>query len=197
MGKLIKRIGDSFSLIVLLSFYSCSNSQFDAGVNGKDWECESVELFNSIDYVDGKSSFRIQLPHNFWTEENLLDSIHGVVGVDSTKSQDETTVISIVTLSKNGKSFYEYVKGEFEIIKDRDNLEIIDSGRSLKFQDSTYWFLIRNEGTEESTSHELIFYQNQSSTDKCFIIHGIAFGEFNWEKRLCMVGKCLYSFEQI
>src|SRR5690554_373948 len=133
--------------IFLLLLCSCSGgtSDFHSELKNKDWYCNSKMEITKDTFSDSRNLYKIQIPDSWWTIENLVDTIHGVVSIDSSASEMFLEGIAVTTLNMGGKSFIQYVKSEFDIYTNRGNIDLYEYGRSKLKNDDTYWFLFESQ----------------------------------------------------
>lgn len=185
--------------IFLLLLCSCSGgtSDFDSGSKNKDWSCNSKAEVAKDTFSDSHNLYKIQIPNSWWTIENLVDTIHGVVSIDSTASEMFTEGIAVTTLNMGGKSFIEYVTNEFNIYKNRGNIDLYQYGRSKLKNDDTYWFLFESQENDTLNFMNYNLYVEKPDSDTCFLLSSYVDKKENWKMRLCSKKKYLYTFQKL
>ena len=191
-----------FTFLILIFFLiSCSNNHntFEQGLSSKDWICDSKNLTDtlSISYTHSKELFRIQTPYGYWTNEDLLDTIYGLVTVDTIYDYKNTTGISILVLSTNGKTYFEYIENEYNIFRDRETISLLEYGKSTKFENCSYWFLIESEEPDSLISLNYLIYIDNKNANTVSLLHSFVYGDIEREKRLCRLKEYLYTFEKL
>jgi len=185
--------------IFLLLLCSCSGgtSDFHSELKNKDWYCNSKMEITKDTFSDSRNLYKIQIPDSWWTIENLVDTIHGVVSIDSSASEMFLEGIAVTTLNMGGKSFIQYVKSEFDIYTNRGNIDLYEYGRSKLKNDDTYWFLFESQENDTLNMMNYNLYVEKPDSDTCFLLSSYVDKKENWKTKLCSKKKYLYTFQKL
>jgi hypothetical protein len=195
MTKMIRAIFPIFILILS----SCSNrlSDFDSDLKNEDWSCNSKAQIEESTFTDCLKLYKNQVPDSWWTLENLVDTIHGVVSFDTTNSEMYRQGISVTTLDIGDIKFKQYVENEHRIYTSREKLDLHEYGVSKINSEDSYWFVFESQDIDTLHLVNYCLYVEKEDAGTCFLLRAFVNKEKNWRQRLCLLKKYLHTFEKL
>jgi hypothetical protein len=105
-------------ILVFLILNGCKNEpETIHGFEIKDSFCgeyKDIRFPDKIKFVDNKNEFSIDFPANWLPEEDLIDSVHGVVAADTTLGLNEAFLIGVTEYSTKYSELRDYFSDELQ-----------------------------------------------------------------------------------
>lgn len=188
-------------ILFFLIFNGCKNEpERIHGFEMKDSFCseaKEISFPHKIKFVDNKNEFSIDFPENWFPEEDLIDSIHGVVATDTTFELNEVFLIGISEYSTSYSELKDYFSDELQSIIIDPEFKAYEIGKSKLNGQETYWLLYEMTADSLGDHRGLIHYLKGNRENQFYLIETTVYGLDNLKDKICKSMEIIKTFEII